>query len=445
MDQSFCDQRPASRDAEASSPVPASPRRGYAHAGFGDLGRHGAVRLARFPAAPHPLEERPFTTIHLTVTGRCFARCQGCINATITTSGSAENLRTLARYETDPDRDARCIIRLVRDSGSREAAVCFYGGEPLLAADAMERVVERIDTEAPHLSMQYTIYTNGELLGQFAERHPELARRIFLYSVSVDGGAEQHDAIRLGTNLARIEQGLAQLKKIRAGSVLMWSTLREGQSLGDCFREFLRLHGEGLADQFFWHWVETSEPFVDFDAYLREYEKDLREILGLCVQWLAEGRVLPVAHINELILYILTGRERGSSGCGVEVADNFDLIAGAIHSCADLPGDMAIGTIAGDGTPVFKNFDLSGLVDYKKRIGCKACGVHAYCGGRCPVQAHISTPERLFQYCQLMRLHCGVVLDAMDDIVRAMRQRGISAQQLYNGSAFFTQFTDVTP
>jgi hypothetical protein len=186
----------------------------------------------------------------------------------------------------------------------------------------------------------------------------------------------------MGTSLSRIRRGLARLAGEREGQVLIWSTLREEQSLDDCFQEFLHLHGQGMADQFFWHWVETSEPFEQFDQYLLGYEKDLSKILNKYLEWLREGRILPIAHLNELILYILTGKNRGSSGCGVEVADNFDLIAGAIHSCADLPMGMAIGRIAEDGTPVFLNFDLSTLVDYKERLGCDACGVHPSLGDR---------------------------------------------------------------
>jgi radical SAM protein with 4Fe4S-binding SPASM domain len=427
-------------------PAPAlDPTGGFPHPLFGDLGRPGSVRLSRFPRGRHPVVERSFSTIHLTVTRRCFARCRGCINGAVTDSGDTEDLRSLSGFEADPERDGRCIIRLVQAGGSTEGAVCFYGGEPLLAVDALKGVVRVIDTEAPHLSMRYMIYTNGHLLEPFALQHPDLARRIFLYSVSVDGGMEQHDAIRMGTSLARIRQGLARISGEREGKVLIWSTLREGQSLDDCFREFLHLHEKGMADQFFWHWVETSEPFEGFERYLHEYEKDLRKVLHEYLRWLGGGRVLPVAHLNELVLYILTGKNRGSSGCGVEVADNFDLIAGTIHSCADLPMEMSIGRIAPDGTPVFRDFDLSTLVDYKKRLGCKACGVHSYCGGRCPVQAHISTPERLLQYCQLMRLHCAVVLEAMEEIAGLMRKHAVTAQRLYDESAFFTQFTDVTP
>lgn len=426
-------------------PAPSSPSRGYVHPRFGDLGRPATLRLSLFPSTDHHLVERSFTTIHLTVTRRCSARCRGCINGTITDSGKAEDLRTLSVYETHPERDARCIIKLVGDRAADEAAVCFYGGEPLLAIDAMKSVVRIIDTEAPQIPMRYMLYTNGELLERFADLHPELARRIFLYSVSVDGGDEQHDAIRTGTSLARIRMGLARLSALRKGAVLIWSTLREEQSLDDCFHEFLHLNEKGLADQFFWHWVETSEPFERFGKYLGDYEKDLNRIMGVYLHWLDEGRVLPVTHLNELIMYILTGRNRGSSGCGVEVADNFDLIAGTIHSCADLPAEMAIGRIAWDGTPVFREFDLSTLLGYKKKLQCNSCGVHSYCGGRCPVQAHVSTPERLFQYCQLMRLHCGVVLEAMGEIDRLLEERSITAQQLYDASAFYTQFTDVTP
>jgi hypothetical protein len=71
--------------------------------------------------------------------------------------------------------------------------------------------------------------------------------------------------------------------------------------------------------------------------------------------------------------------------------------------------------------------------------------VHAYCGGRCPVQAVTGSIARLHQYCQLMRLHVSTVNDYLDEIVSALENHAITPQYIYDHSAVYVQFTDGTP
>lgn len=418
----------------------------FSHGQFGNLGRHDAVVMPHGGYGQgHAFVENDFTFIHLSVTGRCQARCKGCINAAITSPPDGDRRETSPVSETIPERDAACILNLLGEEVTGAAAVCFYGGEPLLATDKIARVIDIIAAADTPCQVRYMLYTNGDLLGSAIDNHPRLMENMWLTSVSIDGRKDQHEENRPGTHLARIRAGLWRLKDLRRGKVLMWSTLRESQSLADCFQEFRDLHDQGLADLFFWHWVETATPYEDFAAYLAGYEKDLRQIMECYVAWIADGKVLPIIHLNELILFLLAGTGRKSSACGVELAANFDLIGGKIHACADLPLDMAIGDIAPDGRPLLNKKDLLSLVAYKDNLGCYLCGVHDYCGGRCPVQAHISGEERLLQYCQLMRLHVGVVQKYLPDIAGQMAARSLPAQALYDAAAFYAQFTDVTP
>jgi len=416
------------------------------HDSLGDLSAHKAFVMRGRDKVKFTYTETFPLYIHLSVTGRCQARCQGCINTAFSTSASDSNYRSNAPFkDTDAERDARCIVNLIKENANDTATICLYGGEPLLAADKMQTLIKNIDKAGLPKNVRYMLYTNGELLEKTTLSHPEMMRSIWLYSVSIDGTRLQHERIRRGTNLARIHSGLAALKKIRQGQVLMWSTLREDQSLDDCFKEFTYLHDRGLVDQFFWHWVESGEPFVALSHYAAGYEKDLRHIMNSYVEKLKEGTLLPITHINELILYLLAGKKRKSTACGVELAHNFDILDGKIHSCADLPVQYAIGTISADGTPNIREHDLSWLTNYKNDLGCKKCGVHAYCGGRCPVQAVTGSVERLRQYCQLMRLHVSTVNDYMDEIIPALEYHAITPQYIYDNSAFYVQFTDGTP
>jgi radical SAM protein with 4Fe4S-binding SPASM domain len=225
----------------------------------------------------------------------------------------------------------------------------------------------------------------------------------------------------------------------------MWSTLREEQSLADCYEEFLNLYKQGDVDLFFWHWVETDSPYSDLAAYMTQYERDLRQIMDDYVNWLARGEVMPIIHINELILYLLTGKQRGTSACAVEMARNFDIMGGKVHPCADLPPEYAIGSISDDGEPSVEVADLSMLIEYKDDLGCYRCGIHAYCGGRCPVQAITGSKLRMEQYCRLMRLHVGIVQEYLPDIINHVERNDLDLQDIYDQSAHYAQFTDVTP
>jgi radical SAM protein with 4Fe4S-binding SPASM domain len=142
---------------------------------------------------------------------------------------------------------------------------------------------------------------------------------------------------------------------------------------------------------------------------------------------------------------MLTETNRGTTGCGVEKNRNFDIVGGRILACADLGMEWELGRVDEKGHTHLENPDLERLIDYKKHLGCYDCGVGAYCGGRCPVEAVSSSPQRLIEYCQLMRLHVGVVQQYMPQISAALKQQHISPQQLYERSAKFAQFTDVTP
>ena len=420
-------------------------QKGFQHPLFGDLNRKDTVVIGRRQTyAFDVVEENPFY-IHLSVTGRCYARCQGCVNSRVTAFFEGDRKDFIPIADTRPERDAACILNLARENGPGRTIVCFYGGEPFLAAEKMNRVYQILNQSELASRFEYMVYTTGELLKSALADFPELVGNIWLYSVSIDGLREQHERFRPGTHLERIHGSLAALKKVRKGTVLMWSTLREEQSLSDCFEEFMFLKKKGFADQFFWHWVEAGEPFQDFETYLRRYEKELSAVMDAYMQWIRQGRILPVAHVNELIVYLLAGKKRNASACGVEQAQNYDLIDGKIHACADLPAELAIGRIEADGTPLVNTGHLAFLVNYKKDLGCYSCGVHSYCGGRCPVQAFTSGYLRMVQYCQLMRLHVGIVRTYCDDIVACLNKNGMHLQDVYDQSAFWAQFTDVTP
>lgn len=416
------------------------------HPSLGDLAEFDAVRMSRAPLIPRAkYRESDRLLFHLTVTGRCYAKCEGCINSAITL-GSDDPRNTLEIFEdTNPEHDVILIQNLADRHPNNSITICFYGGEPFLAKDKMVRVWELIRASADSSRYHFLIYTNGEMLIDGFRAYPEFMKDIWIYSVSIDGDETQHNRIRSGTDLKKIIENLEHLRKYYDGNVLFWSTLREDQSLWVCFEEFIRLFDSGLVNHLFWHWAEDKEPFGNLSAYADQYAQDLNRIMRVYATRLQAGELLPIAHVNELVLYLLTGKERGHTACGVELSKNYDIVSGRVYPCADFPAEMSIGSLDSDGNIGLCEENLNKYVSYKEQLGCLRCGVHAYCGGRCPVQAIAGSPERTRQICQLMRLHVGVVREHTESIVRGLKINGIAPQDIYDRSAFLAKYTDVVP
>lgn len=369
--------------------------------------------------------------INLFVTGKCNARCCECINQTITNNS---NLGP-SELEVDAERNVEIIKRILRKHDNLPATIGFYGGEPLLEPHRFLPIIEELKNAGYSARIRYMIYTNGEMLAQFFKEYPDVAKNIWLYTVSIDGDESQHNRFRIGTDLKRIRENLRLIKKDYQGNILMWSTLREEQSLFNCFEEFLRLYKNGLVNHFFWHWLETAEEFNDFRTYSASYIADFKQIVDYYIKQLMKGMLLPIAHLNELILYLITKKERNHTACGAELSTNYDLVGGEILACVDLPFEQ--------GKILKKEPD--GLLALKDMLGCYQCGIHFYCGGRCPVQVLHGAEIRTKQYCELLRKHIYAVAEQLPEIRDLLKANNISLQDIYSRSAFIVRYTDVTP
>ncbi len=423
-----------------------SPIPGENYLGFKDLSSLDAVKIKK----PQTFQEDGYKgeqvlIIHLTITGRCYAHCKDCVNTAVTMGSDDPRNSVITCEVSEPERDTAIIKELAARHPDEIITVCFYGGEPFLEMDIMEEVWRILKESDGSERFRFLVYTNGELLNAAFNLYPEFMKDMWLYSISIDGDEEQHDRIRLGTRLSIIEENLRALSSSYNGHVLQWSTLREEQSLLNCFEEFMRLYNRGWVNHFFWHWAENRDPIEDFTDYVKRYGQEFEEIMDIYLDRISGGEILPIAHINELILYLITEKERGHSACAVELAKNYDIVSGRVYPCADLPSCLSIGELEKEGKLELREYSLDSLVEYKDWLGCYRCGVGSYCGGRCPVQIIAGSLERTYQYCQLMRLHVGIVQKRMSGILEAMKRNKISLQEIYNKSAFLAKYTDVVP
>jgi radical SAM protein with 4Fe4S-binding SPASM domain len=404
-------------------------------------------RIAMLPG----YDEKEEIMIHYTVTEQCPFNCRGCINALTAGVDQAERNAFIPREKTDEElkRDAAAAAQLIRQSGKHEAVIVYYGGEPMLRLDRMERFCKQLSsTLGEDHRIRYMVVTSGHYLEKAIRKYPRLTADIWLTAVSIDGNSKQHDDMRRGTSLATIRRQVGALDRVRNGDVLVWSTMRPGMSLLDCFSSYMYFRERGQAEHFFWHWDEAQGEISDLGTHLGRYFADLEVVMGHYITHLRRQDMLSIIHINDLVLYLLTQKRRGSTACGVERMANFDIIGdGKIHACADLPETMNIGTISESGAVLFDEAAqerLDQLITYKDQLGCAACGVEPYCGGRCPVQIYTGGIERARQYCYMMRGHVRTVKQYITEIIEFLVRDETPLQKLYQ-SAYLCKFTDVTP
>jgi uncharacterized protein len=385
--------------------------------------------------------ERDDIRINLTVTPRGYAGCRECINNSLTFN--LDNAEDISKLECDPVRDCGLIQKITEKYPGKYITLCFYGGEPFLYPERMNQIRTLLGDSHLLNCIHFMVYTNGELIADAAEQYPDLILSMWLFSVSIDGSVTQHERFRPGTKLSKIVHNLEHLRQVYKGNILMWSTLREEQSLLDCYYQFISLHRHGLVNHFFWHWADARQPFKDFKNYSARYQDELDQVMRQYVSWLSDGEILPISHINELILYFIEGKQRGHTACAVEKAHSYDILGGTVHACADLPASFR--AFNRDGGIDIPEEILLSLVKYKEKLSCFHCSAHWYCGGRCPVQVLADSPERTGQICKLMRLHVNTVKEHIPYIRKMLHKHRISRQQIYDESAFITRYTDVVP
>ena len=114
------------------------PQKVY-HPGLGDLSAHDAFIMPGGTEAKYTYTEITPLYIHLSVTGRCQASCQGCINIAFNDTEADTGVRKNVPFnDTDPVRDAHGIANLIKKNPYETATICLYGGEPLLACDKIK-------------------------------------------------------------------------------------------------------------------------------------------------------------------------------------------------------------------------------------------------------------------------------------------------------------------
>ena len=130
----------------------------------------------------------------LQVTQQCNLRCSYCVY-----SGNYKHTRTHSNKRMSFETAKKAIdFFLARSTEKAEIVVGFYGGEPLLEFELIQRCVEYLNSQVEGKRIKYNMTTNGTLLTESIVDY--LVEQDIQIHISLDGSKEEHDANRRFAN-----------------------------------------------------------------------------------------------------------------------------------------------------------------------------------------------------------------------------------------------------
>lgn len=133
----------------------------------------------------------------LNVTEDCNLRCKYCYLSEVydysrNRTSSRMNFETA---KTAIDNFMARIRKVCRFNPAKQAAITFYGGEPLLNFELIKKVISYVEEEYSDLDLKFNLTTNGVLLTE--EKADYLVSKNFILSVSLDGCKINNDRNRV--------------------------------------------------------------------------------------------------------------------------------------------------------------------------------------------------------------------------------------------------------
>lgn len=323
-----------------------------------------------------------FSYMELILTGNCNLRCSYCWEK----GGKPVDMSEETAF-------AAIDFFMETSRNLRELTVLFFGGEPLLRFDLMQRVWDYGTECAKALGkrISWNMTTNGTLLNEEIMRW--LAKHKVKYLLSVDGGREDHDRFR------RFADGRGSFDVIAGKIALMkryqpWMGARMSvmpESCATLRKSIEELHSLGI-NQFilgYAHGIRwTTENLI-------AYESAMRDVCELYLEMKFNQRhfrmtIFEAGDIGKL-------PERDKFGCGAGRARFSVDPYGAIYGCSKMANITGLGNGVLPLGNVFQGFTRiqnrkpllnASIVPREK---CRKCEFKDRCSGGCPALSYSCT------------------------------------------------------
>lgn len=383
---------------------------------WNELQRAGLLTRSRQEApqrpSPPPLFLPRVTSLDLNITHQCNLACRYCYGAygtTLPACGSEFRYGTANGWMTEEVAVA-AFEWLIRVSGqSRELALVFFGGEPLLNWRLFKRLVPQFKERAIQAGkrLHMSTATNATLLTQ-AKLDFLLENNIGI-QFSVDGPPDIQDDQRphktgRGTH-ALVEAAAKRLFAHRPNQVTARATLTRPHM--DIRRVVEHLLGLGFGSVHIEPATGIDNEYAVSADCLPELKNQLTSMAELFLQRLDAGELLEFSNFVKYIRSTHDPKEPRFYPCGAGRGYLCVDPSGTIYLCHRFTGtpEYSMGNVF-DGLDDTLRWQVARLhVD--ARPGCRDCWARYYCGGGCwrvhvDATGGLETPDSAF-HCQFQQ------------------------------------------
>lgn len=363
----------------------------------GYLAYESAVKEVRHPYSKFlgTFLDRKLAKITLQLTQNCNFRCKYCIYSE--ESSARQRSHSTERMSWEVAKKAVDFL-WAHSVDSKRVNVGFYGGEPLMEFQLIQRVVEYSEERFSGKELTFNITTNGTLLND-EMIHYFQAHDISLM-ISLDGPKEINDRNRVfadgGGTYDAVMERITRLREIAPeyANRLQISMVMDPENDFDCINA-IYLEGDAL-DR-----LNISPTIVDRDydeddvAFSEEYswKYEYQRFLAIMAYWgrFPEDDVSPIAHRSVISGLSDNIKIEGSSSLHRIDAPSGPCVPGQLRLFVDVNGRgfpcervsesssaMCIGTLD-------KGFNKENAwrilnVGYLTETACKNCWCFRYCG-----------------------------------------------------------------
>jgi uncharacterized protein len=322
-----------------------------------------------------------FVYFHIILTDECNLCCSYCRAKAFEELDQSEGEKSVLIDETIPLElayDLKILYEFLRKDPS--PTLTFYGGEPLLRTDLIQKIVQ----DAP--VHQFMLQTNGLLLHKLP---PEITKRFSVILVSLDGEKELTDANRGEGVYNRVMENVREIRTHGyTGELIARMTVTERTDIVEAVRHLANNPEYSFSSI---HWQIDANFAGDFSR--RTFESWATSnynpgIMTLVNDWVDHmencgevRRWYPFLDPMEDLLNERTSRLRCGSGY-----KNYSIMTdGHIGPCPIMIGmhQYYVGHISRSHPLMLEHVPIGGE--------CSSCRIRTFCGGRC-LYSNITRP-----------------------------------------------------
>lgn len=348
----------------------------------------------------------------LFLTYRCNLHCKYCFAKNLvhnreknSISITQEKIISICKYiETD-----------IKINHHENNSIVFFGGEPSLVPDIIDEIIK----QTAHLSLNYSIYSNGLLLDKLPD---SILKKMQTILVAIDGDKKNHEMFKPIGSYDKILNNVRSIKSKTNAQIIGRITLEENSNLYYSVKNLLSSFD-------YVHWqIVNKEKFNNAEKFIIEYKQNLRCLFNDWLEALSSGIVLKIIPFNRIVLSLLLNETLISFRCGCGSSIQAIDVDGNIYLCDEYieNPNNSLGTI-------YDN-DYN-LIQYKNHFNiladCSKCNISSICLGRCRKMLETQPQENIRTYCELTRILVNMITMSIKNIEQIISKQHIDLSMFH--------------